>query len=119
MSLIFNLTAALNHEVDIIQSLHFDHTLKKIRTNIDKDPKYFQNKVKEYFKENCYKLTQTMTPDMEFDKKFGEEEQQLIQQKVNELSADAKERLLGDCQSLADAQKNTRKFGHSSLLETE
>lgn len=105
LSLLFSLTAALNHEADIIQSLHFDETLKKIRANIDKDPQYLQKKVKEYFKENCHKLTMTMTPDMEFEKKFSEKEEQLIQQKVNELTAEAKEQLFGDCQSLADAQK--------------
>ncbi len=105
LSLLFNLTAGLNHEADIIQSLHFDQTLKKIRSNIASDPKYLQNKVKEYFKENCHKLTLTMTPDTEFEKKFGDEEQQLIQRKVSELSADVKEKLFADCQSLADAQK--------------
>lgn len=105
LSLLFNLTSALNHDADIIHSLHFDDILKKIRHNIDNDPKYLQSKVKEYFKENCHKLTMTMTPDMEFEQKFSEKEQQLIQRKVNELSADAKEQLFGDCQRLADAQK--------------
>lgn len=105
LSLLFNLTAALNHDADVIRSLHFDETLKKIRANISNDPKYLQNKVKEYFKENCHKLTMTMTPDTEFEKKFSEKEQQLVQRKVNDLSADAKEKLFGDCQRLADAQK--------------
>lgn len=105
LSLLFNLTAALNHDADIIRSLHFDETFKKIRNNIAKDPKYLQNKVKEYFKDNCHKLTMTMTPDVDFEKKFNEEEQKLIEQKVKELSPDAKDRLFIDCQSLADAQK--------------
>lgn len=105
LSLLFNLTAALNHEADIIQSLRFDETLKKIRSNINKDPEYLQKKVKEYFKDNSHKLTLTMTPDMEFEKKFSEKEEQLIQQKVNELSTNEKDQLFEDCQRLADAQK--------------
>lgn len=105
LSLLFNLTAALNHDADIVQSLHFDETLKKIRTKINGDPQYLQTKVKEYFQENAHKLTLTMTPDVEFEKKFTDKEQLLIQQKVNELSIEAKEQLFGDCQRLADAQK--------------
>lgn len=105
LSFLFNLTAALNHEADIIKSLHIDKTLQKIKSNIAKDPKYLQNKVKEYFKDNSHRLTVTMTPDVDFERKFNEMEKQLIEQKANELSDDAKQQLFTDCQSLADAQK--------------
>lgn len=115
LNLLFTLTAALNHDADLIKNLQFEQSLKEIRNNIAKDSKYLQKKVKEYFKDNTHRLTMTMTPDVDYEKKFDEEEEKLINAKVDALSDEEKEKVFQNCQKLAEAQT---KKGNSNVLPT-
>lgn len=105
LNLLFTLTAALNHDADLIKYLKFEQSLVEIRSNIAKDPKYLQKKVKEHFKDNNHRLTMTMTPDVEYEKKIDEEEEKVIAAKVEALTEDDKEKVFSNCQKLAEAQK--------------
>ncbi|KAG4067081.1 hypothetical protein HA402_000072 [Bradysia odoriphaga] len=113
LTLLFALTTALNHDADVLKSLQFEQFLKEIRNNIAKDPKYLQKKVKEHFKDNNHRLTMTMSPDVEYEKKFDEEEEKVIAQKVESLSDEEKEKVASNCQKLAEAQK---KKGNANVL---
>lgn len=105
LNLLFTLTAALNHDADLIKYLQFEQSLKEIRNNIAKDSKYLQKKVKEHFKDNNHRLTMTMTPDVDYEKKFDEAEEKVIAAKVEALTEDDKEKVFNNCQKLAEAQK--------------
>lgn len=115
LNLLFTLTAALNHDADLIKYLQFEQSLKEIRNNIAKDPKYLQKKVKEHFKDNSHRLTMTMTPDLDYERKFDEEEGKVIAEKVDALSEEDKEKVFSNCLKLADAQK---KKDNSNVLPT-
>lgn len=105
LNLLFMLTAALNHDVDVIKCLQFEKALKEIRINMAKDPKYLQKKVKEHFKDNNHRLTMIMTPDIDYEKKVDQEEERVVAAKVDALSEEDKEKVFGNCQKLAEAQK--------------
>ncbi|KAJ6647499.1 Presequence protease, mitochondrial, partial [Pseudolycoriella hygida] len=113
LNLLFTLSAALNHDGDVIKNLQFDQSLKEIRSKIAKDPKYLQKKVKEYFKDNNHRLTVVMKPDADYEKKFVENEEKLIADKVGGLSDEEKDNIISNCQKLAEAQK---KKGSSNVL---
>ncbi len=113
LNLLFTLTAALNHDADVIKYLQFEQSLKEIRSNIAKDSKYLQKKVKEHFKDNNHRLTMTMTPDLEYEKKFDEEEEKVIAAKVDDLSEEDKEKVVSNCKRLAEAQKQK---GNANVL---
>lgn len=122
LNLLFTLTAALNHDADVIKYLQFEQSLKDIRNNLTKDPKYLQKKVKEYFKDNNHRLTMIMSPDVDYEKKFTEEEDKVIAAKVEALTDDDKEKIFSNCQKLAEAQKkkdNTNVLPSLSLRDVQ
>lgn len=85
LHLLFGITASWNHDANILDGLdigkHFDR-LKKDLT----DPGFLQRKVKEYFKDNKHRLTVKMLPDETYEDKLKQNEDELLKQKVSQLS---------------------------------
>lgn len=104
MNLLFGLTTAWNHDVDLFESLNSIKQLKRLQTNLE-DKSYLQRKVKEYFLDNKHKLIVKMEPDQYFEQKSSQIEQELLAKKTSALSELDKEEIYKNAQQLAAEQK--------------
>lgn len=105
LGLLFNLTPILNHNGDIIESLSINKQIQKFKDNIKSNPKYLQEKVQEYFKDNRHKLILTMEPDESYEKNAADVEKQNLESKVKKLTEKDKKRIFEDGKLLASVQK--------------
>jgi Zn-dependent M16 (insulinase) family peptidase len=105
LSVLFNLTPLLNHDADIVQALRVSDQINRFKECMRQNPKYLQEKVKEYFKDNKHKLILTMEPDEYHESKFTKVEEGNLKQKVEELSESDRKRVFDDGKALATAQK--------------
>lgn len=105
LGLLFSLTPLMNHEGDVIEAVNLTQQIEKLKANIRSNPKYLQEKVQQYFKDNRHKLTLTMSPDNDYEKKFVERETQNLEEKVKELKEADKQRVFEDGKALSVVQK--------------
>lgn len=105
LGLLFSLTPLMNHNGDVIQAVNLSDQIEKLKKNIQANPKYLQDKVKHYFKDNNHKLILTMSPDDDYEKKFVDRETQNLESKVKNLNETDKKRIYDDGIALAEAQK--------------
>lgn len=105
LGLLFNLTPIWNHNGDLVKSMYVSALIKELRENLKRDPEYLQKKVRQYFKENQHKLVLTMSPDVEYEKKFQEQEARNLSVKVNRLTDKDKIRVYKDGLQLNKEQK--------------
>uniref|UniRef100_A0A8C1Y8H6 Pitrilysin metalloproteinase 1 n=1 Tax=Cyprinus carpio TaxID=7962 RepID=A0A8C1Y8H6_CYPCA len=82
--------------------------VSRFRQCLKENPRYLQDKIQHYFKDNAHRLTLTMSPDERFLEKQAEAEEQKLQQKIQNLSdADHKDIYEKGLQLLA-AQSTTQ-----------
>lgn len=105
LHLLFNLTPVLNHDGDIIKALKVNSQINKLKEKIASNPRYLQEKVKEYFKDNRHKLIITMEPDPIYEEKQAAIEKKNLEQKVKNLNENDKKRIFEDGKKLAEVQK--------------
>uniref|UniRef100_A0A8C1YAJ7 Presequence protease, mitochondrial n=1 Tax=Cyprinus carpio TaxID=7962 RepID=A0A8C1YAJ7_CYPCA len=104
---------ALLHKIEIQmkhQSTKFllIENVSRFRQCLKENPRYLQDKIQHYFKDNAHRLTLTMSPDERFLEKQAEAEEQKLQQKIQNLSdADHKDIYEKGLQLLA-AQSTTQ-----------
>lgn len=111
LGLLFNLTPLLNHcdtnEDDaVLSAMNVSRRIEALKQNLRENPRYLQEKVQEYFKDNKHKLTLTMSPDPDYENQFLEIEQKNLQEKVAQLTEEDKERIYKDGLALEEAQKS-------------
>lgn len=104
LNLLFNITAYWNHGSDILKGLNTTELLTRLETDLQ-DKTFLQRKVKEYFKDNKHKLTVSMTPDPNFEKKSADAEQNLLEEKVSALASEDKANIQELALKLAAEQK--------------
>nr|XP_055152343.1 presequence protease, mitochondrial isoform X5 [Symphalangus syndactylus] len=75
-----------NHDGDPVELLQLGNQLAKFRQCLQENPKFLQEKVKQYFKNNQHKLTLSMRPDDKYHKKQAQVEATKLKQKVEALS---------------------------------
>uniref|UniRef100_A0A672P2J5 Peptidase M16C associated domain-containing protein n=1 Tax=Sinocyclocheilus grahami TaxID=75366 RepID=A0A672P2J5_SINGR len=63
-----------------------DENVSRFRQCLKENPRYLQDKVQHYFKDNTHRLTLTMSPDESFLEKQAEAEEQKLHQKIQNLS---------------------------------
>lgn len=105
LGLLFNLTPLWNHNGDLIRSMNVSALVQELRENMARDPRYLQKKVEFYFRNNKHRLTMTMSPDEQYDKKFSASEAEILAEKVTKLSADDRKRIFEEGLQLSEAQK--------------
>uniref|UniRef100_A0A8C1Y169 Presequence protease, mitochondrial n=1 Tax=Cyprinus carpio TaxID=7962 RepID=A0A8C1Y169_CYPCA len=97
-----------NHDGDPVQLLKISENVSRFRQCLKENPRYLQDKIQHYFKDNAHRLTLTMSPDERFLEKQAEAEEQKLQQKIQNLSdADHKDIYEKGLQLLA-AQSTTQ-----------
>uniref|UniRef100_A0A672P090 Pitrilysin metalloproteinase 1 n=1 Tax=Sinocyclocheilus grahami TaxID=75366 RepID=A0A672P090_SINGR len=75
-----------NHDGDPVQLLKISENVSRFRQCLKENPRYLQDKVQHYFKDNTHRLTLTMSPDESFLEKQAEAEEQKLHQKIQNLS---------------------------------
>ncbi|KAL6467829.1 hypothetical protein MHYP_G00235060 [Metynnis hypsauchen] len=75
-----------NHDGDPVQLLKISENVARFRQCLQENPRYIQDKVQHYFKENTHQLTLSMGPDEHYVEKQSNAEQDKLQQKIQALS---------------------------------
>ncbi|XP_002750056.1 presequence protease, mitochondrial [Callithrix jacchus] len=75
-----------NHDGDPVELLKLGNQLAKFRQCLQENPKFLEEKVKQYFKNNQHKLTLSMRPDDKYREKQAQVEATKLKQKVEALS---------------------------------
>ena len=74
-----------SHGSNPVDYLAFDETVCRFREQLATNPRYLQDKVKEYFLDNPHKLTLVMKPDENFTRKNERAEERILDAKVSAL----------------------------------
>ncbi|XP_026887832.2 presequence protease, mitochondrial isoform X1 [Electrophorus electricus] len=75
-----------NHDGNPVQLLKITENVSRFRQCLQENPRYLQDKVQHYFKDNSHKLTLSMKPDEQYLEKQIKAEQEKLQQKILALS---------------------------------
>ncbi|XP_006874805.1 PREDICTED: presequence protease, mitochondrial [Chrysochloris asiatica] len=82
-----------NHDGDPVELLKLGNQMAQFRECLKENPKFLQEKVKRYFKNNQHKMTLSMRPDDKYYEKQTQMETEKLKQKVNSLSPKDKEQI--------------------------
>ncbi|KAM6215866.1 presequence protease, mitochondrial [Rhynchocyon petersi] len=82
-----------NHDGDPVELLKLENQMAQFRQCLKENPKFLQEKVEQYFKNNQHKLTLSMKPDDKYYEKQTQMETEKLKQMVNSLSPKDKERI--------------------------
>uniref|UniRef100_A0A6I8NDF6 Presequence protease, mitochondrial n=1 Tax=Ornithorhynchus anatinus TaxID=9258 RepID=A0A6I8NDF6_ORNAN len=80
-----------NHEGDPVELLKLENQTARFRQCLKENPRFLQEKVQKYFKNNPHRLTLSMSPDETYYDKQTQMETDKLKQKVDSLSAPEKE----------------------------
>ncbi|XP_049632256.1 presequence protease, mitochondrial isoform X1 [Suncus etruscus] len=82
-----------NHDGDPVELLKLGDQMTQFRQCLKENPKFLQEKVKQYFKNNPHKLTLSMKPDDKYNEKQMQMETEKLKQKVAALSPQDKQQI--------------------------
>ncbi|VEN58844.1 unnamed protein product [Callosobruchus maculatus] len=86
LHLLFGLTPSWNHTENIVGALKITDMIDRLKMQLKSEPKYLQQLVEKYFKNNTHKLVLSMSADKSYEDKLAKEEKQLIKKKTKKLS---------------------------------
>ncbi|XP_013369108.1 PREDICTED: presequence protease, mitochondrial [Chinchilla lanigera] len=93
-----------NHDGDPVELLQMGGQLAKFRQCLKENPKFLQEKIKQYFKNNQHKLTLSMKPDDKYYEKQSQMETEKLDRKINSLSPEDKQQIYEKGLELRDLQ---------------
>ncbi|KAG7236413.1 hypothetical protein INR49_000968 [Caranx melampygus] len=92
LSLASYIASSWNHDGDPVQLLQISDSVAKFRQALAENPRFLQDKVRHYFRENTHRLTLSMSPDDSYLEKQAQAEEEKLQKKIQVLSdSDKKE----------------------------
>lgn len=86
LSLASYIASSWNHDGDPVELLQISDSVTKFREALKENPRFLQDKVKHYFKENTHRLTLSMSPDEAYMEKQAKAEEEKLQKKIQALS---------------------------------
>lgn len=101
---LYSLTSLWNHDGDLTKSMKVNDLVGQLKRDMSKNPRFLQEKVDQYLKQNKHKLTLTMTPDEKYDEKKVKLEQDLLQNKLLSLKTETKKKIFEDGLKLRQEQ---------------
>ncbi|XP_068196334.1 presequence protease, mitochondrial [Antennarius striatus] len=104
-----------NQDGDPVELLQINQRVSKLRRALKENPRFLQDKVKFYFKENPHRLTLSMSPDQNYLEKQIQAEKEKLQTKVGALSETDRKEIYDRGLELLAAQSET---GDASCLPT-
>uniref|UniRef100_A0A1B6DCM2 Presequence protease, mitochondrial n=1 Tax=Clastoptera arizonana TaxID=38151 RepID=A0A1B6DCM2_9HEMI len=105
LSLLFAITSLWNHDGKIIDSMRVNDQMSNFRNEMNKNPRFLQDAVAKYLKNNSHRLVLSMNPDPKFDDKKKIEEEKLLESKLSLLNSAEKEKIYNDGISLRKQQE--------------
>ncbi|XP_047446462.1 presequence protease, mitochondrial [Mugil cephalus] len=97
-----------NHDGDPVDLLRISDSVAKFRQALKENPRFLQDKVKHYFKENPHRLTLSMSPDVTYLEKQAKAEEEKLQEKIQVLSDDDRKQIYEKGLELLEAQSKTQ-----------
>lgn len=86
LSLASYIASSWNHNGDPMRLLRISESVARFRKELEENPRFLQDKVKHYFKENTHRLTLSMSPDQTYLEKQAKAEEEKLQRKIQNLS---------------------------------
>ncbi|XP_062843809.1 presequence protease, mitochondrial [Trichomycterus rosablanca] len=97
-----------NHDGDPVQLMKISENVSRFRQCLQENPRYLQDKVQHYFKENMHRLTLSMSPDEQYQEKQMTAEQMKLQQKIQKLTEADRKDIYEKGLQLLSAQSETQ-----------
>ncbi|XP_056641243.1 presequence protease, mitochondrial [Diorhabda sublineata] len=115
LGMLFAVTSAWNHTEDVLGHFEANKLIEKLKNDIKNKPKYLQDVVKKYFKDNKHKLILTMSADKDYDKLLIKEEKNIIKNKIKNLTDKDKREIY---EKGLELQKQQKELSRIELLPT-
>uniref|UniRef100_UPI00398ED8F7 presequence protease, mitochondrial isoform X1 n=3 Tax=Pristiophorus japonicus TaxID=55135 RepID=UPI00398ED8F7 len=93
-----------NHDGDPVEVLQISEKVARFRQSLKDNPRFLQDKVKHYFKENPHQLALSMSPDEGYLENQTKVEQGKLQEKISSLSMEEKKEIYEKGLELITAQ---------------
>jgi Zn-dependent M16 (insulinase) family peptidase len=84
LGMIYNMVPLWVHGRDIFPNFHVSHLMGKVRAKLQEGP-FLQNLIKHHFLENTHKVKVQMVADANYNADIGEQEQQKLKAKTQDL----------------------------------
>ncbi|XP_065809684.1 presequence protease, mitochondrial [Labrus bergylta] len=108
LSLASYIASSWNHDGDPVELLQINDSVAKFKQTLKENPRFLQDKVKHYFKENTHRLTLSMSPDEVYLEKQAKAEEEKLQKKIHALSDSDKKDIYEKGLELLAAQSKTQ-----------
>uniref|UniRef100_A0A3Q3LP83 Peptidase M16C associated domain-containing protein n=1 Tax=Labrus bergylta TaxID=56723 RepID=A0A3Q3LP83_9LABR len=102
------IASSWNHDGDPVELLQINDSVAKFKQTLKENPRFLQDKVKHYFKENTHRLTLSMSPDEVYLEKQAKAEEEKLQKKIHALSDSDKKDIYEKGLELLAAQSKTQ-----------
>ncbi|XP_033838802.2 presequence protease, mitochondrial [Periophthalmus magnuspinnatus] len=98
------IASSWNHDGDPVELLQISDSVNRFKQALKDNPRYLQEKVQEYFKDNTHRLTLSMSPDEQYLDKQAKSEEEKLQQKVQVLTEEDRKEIYDKGLELLSAQ---------------
>ncbi|XP_076014931.1 presequence protease, mitochondrial [Genypterus blacodes] len=102
------IASSWNHDGDPVELLQISDNVSKFRQALKENPRFLQDKVQLYFKENPHSLTLSMSPDEAYLEKQARAEEEKLHKKIQDLSEGDKKEIYEKGLELLEAQNQTQ-----------
>lgn len=99
------LTPLWNHGGDPINGLEFNQSMSKLKLSLKENPKFLQDKLVEHFKKNNHKYIQTMSPKLGYEEELKKAEENLLEERLNNLT-DSDKQSIWEIGQILDSKQN-------------
>ncbi|ESO84707.1 hypothetical protein LOTGIDRAFT_168577, partial [Lottia gigantea] len=86
LNLSIAVTSIWNHDGNPTESLAINKHVERFKQELQNNPRFLQEKIQHYFKDNRHKFTLTMSPEEGFEDKRNKEEAERLKKTVDSLS---------------------------------
>uniref|UniRef100_A0A8C8IV26 Pitrilysin metalloproteinase 1 n=1 Tax=Oncorhynchus tshawytscha TaxID=74940 RepID=A0A8C8IV26_ONCTS len=108
LSLASYIASCWNHDGDPVQLLKICDSVTQFRQALKDNPRFLQEKVVHYFKDNTHRLTLSMSPDEAYLEKQVKAEEEKLQKKIQALSESDKKDIYEKGLELLSIQSQTQ-----------
>lgn len=108
LSLASYIASSWNHDGNPVELLQISDSVEKFRQALKENPRFLQDKVRHYFKENTHRLTLSMSPDEAYLEKQAKAEEEKLQKKIQVLTDSDRKQIYEKGLELLDAQSKTQ-----------
>lgn len=93
LSLLRAVNSTWLHDSDPVQALSINSNINRFRKELESNPKFLQQKIREHFLDNKHKLFLIMKPDEQYLKLRNNQEKQVLKEKIESLSSIEKDNI--------------------------